>query len=84
MNHKKGDVVRIRDSAWIDAHKHMHLTGAHIMCGTESFLDDMFQFAGRKAVIKGIDPFGEYELDIDDGEWSWNDLMFEDGGELPE
>ena len=80
MNHKKGDRVRIRDSAWIDAHKQDCVTGEHIMCGKESMVDDMFQFAGRTATITMINPFGEYELDIDDGEWSWTDEMFADGG----
>lgn len=82
-NHTKGDKIRIRDLTWIDARKQECATGEHILCGNESMVDDMFQFAGRTAIITGVNPFGEYELDIDDGEWSWTDFMFEDGGESP-
>jgi len=40
--------------------------------------EDMVFYAGKTAIIiKCINLAKSYKLDVDDGEWSWDHLMFE-------
>lgn len=43
----------------------------------EVVLDEMLAFSGQVARIDKIDPFGEFSLDIDKGEYGWSAEMFE-------
>jgi hypothetical protein len=79
MNYKIGDKVVIHSQEWVDEHKMKDnpLIGEYIMCGKESFLEDMFAYTGAVATIEGVYPSGTYSINLDDGEWSWTDEMFE-------
>lgn len=73
MKYKVGDKVRIKSRKWYDANK-----GS---CGEVStstnFLKSMIIFCGKEAVVTDI--FDDcYSLNIDDGDYSWDDEMLED------
>jgi hypothetical protein len=78
MSYKIGDKVVVQSQAWVDANKQLDpLLGEYVMCGEVSFLEDMFAYTGAVATIEDIGPFGEYSINLDAGEWSWTDEMFE-------
>jgi hypothetical protein len=87
MKYKVGDKVRVKSEKWWmdnavmdDAATFMYGEPfPYIKCGKESFLEDMVPYTGAVATIEGVSPFGEYEINLDEGEWSWTDEMFEDG-----
>lgn len=62
---KVGDIVKIKENliAWNTY-------------GDETFVDDMCKYRGRQAKITDIYTHG-YDLDIDDGKFTWTDDMLE-------
>jgi hypothetical protein len=81
MKYKVGDRVRIKSQEWWDANKveDKILGFEYVSCGTESFLEDMACYTGAIALIEAITPQKEYTINLDDGEFSWTDEMFEEG-----
>jgi hypothetical protein len=67
MNHKVGDMVRIRSKEWIDAHDNLLSSGA--------FIVPMFEYAGKMATITMVTQ-DSYHLDIDNCKYWWTDEMF--------
>ena len=68
MKYKVGDRVRVRED---------------LVSGREYngflFTNPMRKYLGREVVIKKFNVMGIfYEIEQDDGEWSWNEEMFED------
>jgi hypothetical protein len=78
MKYKEGDRVRIRSKEWIDAQEKDE-DGDISDCGARAFVRNMFQYAGREAVIiKAVNDFS-YEIDIDPGSSYWTVQMFDPG-----
>lgn len=65
MKYKVGDKVKIREDLIVDNEY-----------GSNSFAEEMEQYKGKTATITDT-YFGKYEIDIDDGNWSWTDEMLE-------
>lgn len=73
MKYKVGDKVRIKSKEWYDANKGSD--GA--VSPSTNFLKSMVIFCGKEAVVTDI--FDNcYSLNIDDGDYSWDDEMLED------
>ena len=75
MKHKVGDTVTIKSLDWYNENK---LWGRIRKSDGHSFVYDMSEYCGMKAKIAFVlDDY--YFIDIDNGEWTWCDYMFEDG-----
>ena len=73
MKYKVGDKVRIKSKEWYDANKGSDGETAP----STNFLKSMVIFCGKEAVVTDI--FDNcYSLNIDDGDYSWDDEMLED------
>lgn len=70
MKFKEGDKVRIKNTLVVDEDYYME--GSEVW---DTFTKDMKEYLGMEAVI--VDASNEYELDIDNAEWSWTDDMLE-------
>jgi hypothetical protein len=80
LNHKVGDMIRIQSQKWIDAQDKGCVGGYPVIskCGCAPFIKDMFRYAGKTAkIVKADEKTESYELDIDKGEWDWQDWMFD-------
>jgi hypothetical protein len=66
MKYKVGDKVKIREDLIVDNDY-----------GSDGFVEEMAQYKGKTATITGAF-MGKYDIDIDDGDWSWTDEMLED------
>lgn len=66
MKYKVGDKVKIREDL---------IVGNDY--GSDGFVEEMEQYKGKTATITGAF-MGKYDIDIDDGDWSWTDEMLED------
>ena len=70
MKHKVGDKVRIKSLDWYNENKNRF--GSVL-----GFMQEMSKYCGKQAFItKCAETY--YELDIDDGDWYWNDEMFDE------
>lgn len=76
---KVGDVVTIRKDLYNGQSIDFDEEDGRYGVDGEVVMSDMLQFRGKKATIIDIDRDGEYILDIDNGEWYWVHLMFEEG-----
>lgn len=76
---KIGDVVTIRKDLYGGQCIDFKSRDERYNVDGEVVVSDMLQFRGKKATIVDIDRDGEYILDIDNGEWYWIHLMFEEG-----
>jgi hypothetical protein len=74
MEHKVGDTVRIQSQEWIDAEGKDG--GRAIAVDSVVFNGEMQCHAGRMAKVTGI-RHGRYTLDVDGGEWEWEDWMLD-------
>jgi hypothetical protein len=77
MTRKVDERVRIRSKEWIDAQEKTSMGSIPNLEGN-IFVTPMFEYAGRTAHITK-EAGGKYRLDIDNGEWCWNDWMFDPG-----
>jgi hypothetical protein len=75
LAHHVGETVKIRSRDYFEAHQDEDGVAEFDDGGT--VLPSMLAFAGKSARITRIDPFGEYELDIDSGEYGWADSLLE-------
>ena len=66
MKYKVGDKVKIREDL---------IVGNDY--GSDGFVEEMEQYKGKTATITGAF-MSKYDIDIDDGDWSWTDEMLED------
>jgi hypothetical protein len=66
MKYKVGDKVKIREDLIVDNDY-----------GSDGFTEEMEQYKGKTATITDI-YWDKYDIDIDDGDWSWTDEMLED------
>ena len=74
MKYKVGDKVKIKSLEWY--RKNKNLSG-EIGCFCQNFVKSMSMYCGNLATITSVSPY-RYTLDIDEGYWSWDDLMLED------
>ena len=73
MKYKIGDIVKIKSQEWYDKNKD-ECGRVHCEC---LFVDDMSEYLGKTAkIIEKYDNY--YDLNIDGGQWTWTDEMFED------
>jgi hypothetical protein len=73
VKYKIDDIVKIKDKKIIEMMKDER---GNIYCDGIWFIEEMFEYTGRYTNIKSIED-GSYRLNIDDGEFAWNDLMLE-------
>jgi hypothetical protein len=66
MKYQVGDKVKIREDLIVDNDY-----------GSYGFVEAMEQYKGKTATITGVF-MNRYDIDIDDGYWSWTDEMLED------
>jgi hypothetical protein len=76
MKYKVGDRVRIVSKEWIDAQEKDE-DGDIWCCGARPFVQFMFRYAGREAVITRVVDDNTYEIDIDSYRFYWTDKMFD-------
>lgn len=74
MKYKVGDKVTIKSREWYEKNKD---GSGDINCGENFFMKDMAQYTGRNAVVTMVYNHC-YDIDIDNGRWSWTGEMFED------
>lgn len=73
MKHKVGDVVLIKSLDWYNENKKSN----GIVETSTCFLEEMSEYCGKISVITNI--IGKaYEMNIDEGYYTWTDDMFED------
>jgi hypothetical protein len=83
MKYKAGDTVRIQSQEWIDTQKKDGDGDIHpLVSGNRCFICAMFEYAGKTAKIVAIYS-NYYRLDIDNGDWRWQDWMFDPDEPLP-
>ena len=70
MKHKVGDKVRIKSLDWYNENKNI----LGFICG---FTPKMSEYCGKTSTIVKVGRC-HYELDIDDGDWYWDDEMFDE------
>lgn len=70
---KVGDIVKIRSD--LVEGKIYNMTDDPVIC--DEVTPSMMKYCGMNATITNIF-FGEYEIDLDGGNWCWTDTMFED------
>lgn len=77
MKYKVGDRVRIKSREWYEENK----LGDYINLGGRRFNKYMASYCGREAIItdtsEGWEKGYRYAIDIDNGEYSWDDDMIE-------
>ena len=75
MKYKVGDKVKIKSLEW---YKSMDKDSFGAVGGEDiKFIADMVRYCGKEAIVVGCYA-NSYELDIDEGDWSWYDWMLED------
>ena len=75
MKYKVGDKVRVKSLEW---YKSMDKDSFGAVGGEDiKFIADMVRYCGKDAIVVGCYT-NSYELDIDEGDWSWYDWMLED------
>ena len=67
---KKGDKIKIRSLDWYNEFKD---NNGYV----GQFVHEMTEYCGKEAVIVKVLDNINYELDIDNGSWNWQDYMFE-------
>jgi hypothetical protein len=80
MKYNVGDTIRIQSQKWIDAQEKKDVEGSPAIWkdGCESFVKDMFRYAGKIATIMEVDKEHQYyDLNIDDRKYAWEDWMFD-------
>lgn len=75
MKYKVGDKVRVKSLEWYES---MDKDPFGAVGGDDiKFIADMVRYCGKDAIVVGCYA-NSYELDIDEGDWSWYDWMLED------
>ena len=74
MKYKVGDKVKIKSFEWYIKNKDLK---GEIGCSCQKFVKNMSGYCGDTATIISVLSH-KYTLDIDEGYWAWDDLMFED------
>lgn len=74
MKYKVGDIVKIRSFDWYNANK---TEGGEVYLEGTVFLRLMSKYCGKVATITRAHRYG-YSLDIDRGEYTWANEMFEE------
>ena len=74
MKYKIGDKVKIKSLEWYNQNKN---SSGGIDCFYQNFVKGMSMYCGDTATITYVSLY-RYTLDIDEGYWAWDDLMFED------
>ncbi|MDR1249014.1 MAG: hypothetical protein LBK63_06900 [Treponema sp.] len=75
MNYKVGDTVRIQSKEWMDTQEKDE-DGFICKDGNQPITTEMQEYAGKVAKIMQLEPEG-YVLNIDNGDWVWDDFMFD-------
>jgi hypothetical protein len=76
LKHKVGDTVRIQTYEWIDMQEKDG--SGSIFVNNTAFVKNMFRYAGKTAeIIKADEKHVYYKLSVDNGEWDWQDWMFD-------
>ena len=73
MKYKVGDKVKIRSLEWYNENKD---ECGVVFVDKQSFVKEMSEYCGMQANINYASEY-RYSIDLDDGEWSWTDEMFE-------
>ena len=75
MKYKIGDKVKVKSLEW---YKSMDKDSFGSVGSDDiKFIADMVMYCGKDAIVVGCYA-NSYELDIDEGDWSWYDWMLED------
>jgi hypothetical protein len=80
MKHKVGDTVRIRSKEWIDEQEKHNFGNIHDPDKNPDsplMVTEMQRWAGQTAVITKEQGNRVYRLDIDGGDYAWQDWMFD-------
>jgi len=82
MKYKVGDKVKVHTKEWFETNCRKNFLGAfEHEDGNNTFVSDMIKFCGQEITIKQVD-FDNYNYNYnileDDGQWYWQDWMFED------
>lgn len=75
MKHKIGDKVKIKSKEWYDKNKDYY---GDVLCQDTYLSPTMANYCGKMATITRIETNNLYRIDIDNGEYWWNNGMFED------
>jgi hypothetical protein len=72
-----GDNVQVQPKEWLN---NMCLGEHGAVCGPDGyyFLEPMFRFAGKKAVVTEVTSEG-FRINLDRGRWIWTDWMVQKG-----
>lgn len=76
MKYKVGDKVRIKSLEWYNENKNAYMNVAHDDY-SNSFVRLMAAYCGMEANITEVEG-SHYILDVDNGDWWWQDFMFEE------
>lgn len=70
MKYKVGDIVKIKDDLSVEKYEEQSEQG---------IVEDMIAYRGQIAKVIEIDLFNRsYRLDIDNGNWAWEEFILED------
>ena len=76
MKYKVGDKVRIKSLEWYNENKNMRGDVEHYDANN-SFVSSMSSYCGMTGNIPEVER-SYYILDVDNGDWWWQDFMFEE------
>lgn len=73
--YKVGDIVTIKSEEWYNSNKN----GCGNISGEKvGFVSHMAEYCGKQSRITEVRRDGTYCLEIDSGQWAWEDYMFEE------
>jgi hypothetical protein len=77
MNYRKGSRARVQSKEWIDEQERGSCNIIPPEGSKVQFTKRMYDYAGREAEIVFIDEDGTFRLDIDAGEFWWEEWMMD-------
>lgn len=77
MKYKVGDRVKIKSLEWYNSLEKDSDNDVYLEKCDNYIVSDMVEFLGKTAIIESIYYKG-YDINLDNGKWSWTDEMFED------
>ena len=77
MKYKVGDKVRIKSLEWYNNSQKSEYGSVKHDDGGNSFVSLMIPYCGMEANITEVEG-SYYILDVDNGDWWWQDFMFEE------
>lgn len=77
MEYKVGDKVRIKSLEWYKNSQKNEYGSVRHDDADNSFVSSMTAYCGMKANITEVEG-SHYILDVDNGDWWWQDFMFEE------